>query len=367
MNLRIPGPTPLPDEVLQASGKQMVDHRGPEFKAMFDRITSGLKEMFQTKNDVLILSSSGTGSMEAAIANTLSAGDRVLAVSIGEFGERFAAIATAFGANVTKLNFPMGTHATPEGVREALAKDPSFKAVLITHNETSTGITNDLGPIAAVVKGEFNKLLIVDGISSVGSIECKTDEWKLDVVLSGSQKGWMAAPGLAFVAMSPTAWEANKTSKMPKYYFDLAKAKVSADNKETPWTPAMSVFYALDKGVEILKKEGYQNVYKRHAELSAKTRNGLKALGLKMVATEDKYASNTVTAVYLPEGIEDGALRKHIQSKYQVVLAGGRGALTGKVFRIGHLGYVTAKDIDECIEAVRGSLIDLGVKLPITK
>ncbi len=361
--LRVPGPTPLAPAVIQAMTQPMINHRGPEFRALIQRITERLKEFFQTKNDVLILTASGTGSMEAAVVNTFSPGDKVLATSIGEFGERFADIAKVYGANVTKVEAPQGKPMEPQAVRDALRKDSAIKAVLVTHNETSTGVTNDLEAIAKVVKGEFDKLLIVDGISSVGSIPLYTDKWNCDIVLSGSQKGWMTPPGLAFVSISPRGWQAIQQAKMPRYYFDLTKAKKFLETGETPWTPAVSVFFGLDAGLELLAKEGIQNVWARHARVGKVARESVKALGLSLLADE-KYASNTVTAVKTPEGVDTNALLKILREEHQVVLAGGQGPLRGKIFRIAHLGLVEEKDMEIVAEAIRKALPKVGFKPP---
>ncbi|MBI4498584.1 MAG: alanine--glyoxylate aminotransferase family protein [Chloroflexi bacterium] len=359
MNLRVPGPTPLPPEVLQAEAKPMINHRSKDFAQIQNRVVARLKESFQTANDLLLLTGSGTGAMEAAVVNTLSPGDRVLAVSIGNFGDRFADIAATFGAEVVRLTFGPGEHADPDAVRTALAQDPTLTAVLVTHNETSTGVTNPLEDIAGVVR-EFDKLLIVDGISSVGSIEIKTDAWGLDVVVSGSQKGWMAPPGLSMITMSERAWAAYRQAQMPRFYWDVGKAKKSLERGETPWTPAVSVVYALDAGLELLSQEGFANVYARHARLAAMTRQGIKDLGLKLVAQEERYASNTVTAVWAPEGIEERAIRSTLRQEFDIELAGGQGELTGKIFRIGHLGYVSEADLQAVLDALRVVLPRVG-------
>jgi aspartate aminotransferase-like enzyme len=359
--LRIPGPTPLPPEVLQGMTKQMINHRGAEFHLMMTDVTGKLKQIYQTKNDLYILTSSGTGGMEAAIVNMLSPGDKVLAVSIGNFGNRFATIAQTFGANVVKLSFDMGKAAEPEVVRQALQDNPDVKAVLLTHNETSTGITNDLATLAKVVK-EFDKLLIVDCVSSMGSINCPVDEWKVDVAVSGSQKGWMAPPGLAFVSVSPKAWEFYNKARMPRFYWDFGKAKKYLEKEETPWTPGITTVYALSTGLNILIKEGLQNIFARHARVARATREGVKALGLKQVADE-KFASNTVTAVWLPAGIEYKALSKMLREEKQVTITGGQDTLEGKIFRIGHLGWVNENDIKECMDAFRYVLPKLGYKI----
>ncbi|MBI4202084.1 MAG: alanine--glyoxylate aminotransferase family protein [Chloroflexi bacterium] len=361
VNLRIPGPTPCPEEVLEASSKPMINHRGPEFREMILRITDRLKSLFATKNDLFILTASGTGAMEAAIVNVLSPGDRVLAVSIGEFGDRFSAIARAYGADVVDIKFEPGTPADPDTIRKALNADPSIKAVLVTHNETSTGITNDVAAISKVVKGEFGKLFIVDAVSSIGSIPCPVDEWEMDVVTSGSQKGWMAPPGLAFVSMSETAWKAQAEAKMPRFYFDLAAAKRYLQRGQTPWTPAVSVFYALDASLEIITQEGMESVFTRHAVVAKKTREGVKSLGLKLLADE-RYASNTVTAVRVPEGVEAPKLISMMDKEHNIVLASGQGKLDGKIFRVGHLGYCTEADIQDVIDSLKVALPKLGFR-----
>jgi aspartate aminotransferase-like enzyme len=350
MQLRIPGPTPCPSEVLKASSRQMINHRGREFGVITNRITEKLKTLFQTKNDVLILTGSGTGSMEAAIVNTLSPGDKVIACSIGEFGERFSAIAEAFGANVVKLSFDYGLPVDPDALRKVLKENPDAKAVLVTHNETSTGITNDLPTLSAIVK-ESDKLFIVDAISSLGCIDLKVDDWKCDVVITGSQKGWMVPPGLAMVSVSEKAWQANAKARMPRFYWDFAKAKKFLEKGQTPWTPAVSIFFALDVSLEMLMKEGLDKIFARHARVAKYTKEGIKGLGLSLFA-EGKYASNTITAVK-GDGYDVTKLLNTLEDEYEVVLTGGQGKLAGKIFRIGHLGWVLETDIDEVISTLK--------------
>ncbi len=361
MNLRIPGPTPCPDEVLEAVGRPMINHRGPEFKDIVLRVTERLKQVFQTKGDVLTLTSSGTGAMEAAITNVFSPGDKVLAVSIGYFGDRFADIARVYGAQVQTLAFPWGTAADPDRIRQALKDDQAIKGVLVTHNETSTGVTNDLQAIARVVKGEFDRLLVVDAISSLGSIPLPVDEWRCDVVATASQKGWMTPPGLAMVSMSQRAWEANAKATMPRYYFDLGSAKRYLERGQTPATPAVSIFYGLDVALGLMLREGMEGVYKRHARIAQRTRDGAKALGLSLLADE-RIASNTVTAVKVPDGVDGRKLIALVQEQSDVVIAGGQGAQEGKIFRIGHLGHVTEQDIDAALVAVEKALASLGYR-----
>ena len=360
-NLRLPGPTPVPPDVVEAMSKEMIDHRGAEFAEMLRRITANLKRAFLTQNDVFVFTSSGTGAMEAAIVNTLSPGERVLAISVGNFGDRFARIATAYGADVNVLKFPDGEAVDPERVRQALKDDPAVSAVLVTHNETSTGITNELEAIAGIVKGEFDKLILVDAISSLGSINLPVDAWDLDVVLAGSQKGWKCPPGLAMISFSARAWKASETATMPKFYFSLAEAKKSFGLGQTPWTPAISLMYGLDHSLQQMLAQGdMESVYAFHQEIAQYTRDGLKALGLELVATEEKYASNTVTAAYLPEGVKDQDLLDMLRDDYDIIAAEGRGRLAGRVFRIGHMGYVSSEDIDAVFAALKEALPKLG-------
>jgi aspartate aminotransferase-like enzyme len=366
VNLRLPGPTPVPDDVVKAMNQPMIDHRGPEFHAIMERLTANLQKAFETANDVHVLTSSGTGAMEAAIVNVLSPAERVLAVSIGNFGDRFSKIAKRYGANVTDLKFPEGEAADPIAVRDRLEADPAITTVLVTHNETSTGITNDLAAIAKVVKGEFDKLLIVDAISSLGSIRLAMDEWHLDVVASASQKGWACPPGLAMIAMSPRAWKASEGATMPRFYFDLREARNSLKKGETPWTPAIGLVFGLDHALQKMLAGGDMSVtYRFHAKIAQYTRDGLTRLGLKLVAADMRHASNTVTACYLPDGVTDAALLAMLMNDYHIVVAEGRGLLAGKCFRIGHMGYVTEKDIDELLNALTLALPRLGYKRTI--
>jgi aspartate aminotransferase-like enzyme len=360
-NLRLPGPTPVPDDVFKAMSKQMIDHRGVEFAELITRLGENLKKAFETKNDVFVFTSSGTGAMEAAVVNTLSPGQRVLAVTVGNFGDRFSKIAKTYGASVNELKFPDGEAADPEAIRQALKDDPEITAVLVTHNETSTGITNDIQTIAGIVKGEFDKLLLVDAISSLGSIRLLVDEWDLDVVVAGSQKGWMCPPGLAMIPFSDRAWEAAKTSTMPKFYFDISEAKKAAAKGQTPWTPAVSLLFGLDFAVQKMLAQGdMEAVYAFHQEIASYTRKGLSAMGLELVAKDDKHASNTVTACFVPEGITDEALLSTLRDDYDIIAAEGRGLLTGRVFRIGHMGHVSKEDIDDVFDALKDALPKLG-------
>ena len=361
-NLRIPGPTPCPGDVLQAMTKQMINHRGGEFGQILSRVTTNLKQLFQTKGDVFLLTCSGTGSLEAAVVNTLSPGDTVLSVSNGVFGERFAIIAQQFGAEVIPLRFDWGKSADADAVRQALQAEPKIKAVLVTHNETSTGVTNDLASISSVVK-EFDKLLLVDAISSLGSINLPVDDWHCDVAVTASQKGWMVPPGLAMVSVSQEAWQAHETAKMPRFYWDFAKAKSYSEmaTAQTPWTPAISTIFALSASLEMMLKEGLPNIIARHARVGKTTREGIKSLGLSLFA-EESHASNTVTAVRSSDGLDVKKLLQILREEHQIVLGGGQQRLGGKIFRIGHLGWVTEDDIKTVISALKVALPQAGFK-----
>jgi aspartate aminotransferase-like enzyme len=342
-NLRIPGPTGLPPSVREAGGRQMVNHRGDEFRALLRRVTEGMKPFFGTEHEIILLTCAGTGALEAAVVNTLSPGDPVLAVTIGAFGDRFAKIAEVYGASVTRLAVEWGGAADADEVGRAAAAIPGLKAVLLTHNETSTGVTNRVGDLAAAVRAVApDALILVDAISALGAVPFEMDAWGLDLVATGSQKAWMAAPGMAMVAVGPRAWAAGETATMPRFYLDLKRHRDSAVNGETPWTPAVAVLYQVDEGLRLMQAEG-DGVFARHEACAAMTRAGLRALGFELLAP-DAVSSRTVTAARVPEGLDwkafNGALKKR-----GLVLAGGQGKLTGKIFRVGHLGSVTTEEI----------------------
>jgi aspartate aminotransferase-like enzyme len=360
-NLRIPGPTPCPDEILVEMGRQMINHRGPEFKKILYDVTEKLKQLFKTNNDVFILTGSGTGGLEAAVVNCLSPGDKVLSASIGVFGDRFAAIAKEFGADVTELKYEWGKAANVAEIKEALDKNSAIKAVLVTHNETSTGVTNDLASISSVVKAA-GKLLVVDAISSLGSIELPIDEWQCDIVVTGSQKGWMVPPGLAMVSVSQQAWQANAEATMPRFYWDFAKAKSYFEKGQTPWTPTVSVLFALDVALDMMIEKGLENIIANQAHIARITRDGVRALGLPLFADE-KYASNTVTSIAAPEGLDVLKLLKILREDHDTVLGGGQQNLSGKIFRIGHLGWVSEEDINMVLKSLVIALPQAGFEI----
>lgn len=354
MQLRIPGPTPCPPEALRALSKQMINHRGKEFGKLLNSITVRLKQVFQTTEDVLILTCSGTGGLEAAIVNTLSPGDKVLSISNGFFGDRFAEVAEQYGAKVSHLAIEWGKPVDPDAVAKALKADKGIKAVLVTHNETSTGVTNDLKELSAVVK-EFDKLLLVDAVSSLSSIDLPVDLWHCDLVVTASQKGWMVPPGLAMVSVSKNAWQAYSEAKMPRYYFDFGKAKNYLEKEQTPWTPAVSICYALDAALDLILSEGLPNIFARHARVAQIAREGIKSMGLSLFPQED-HASNTVTAANASDKINASKLVQILRDEYDVVISGGQQKLSGKIFRIGHLGFVSEKDIKLVLEALNQAL-----------
>ncbi|HXG40388.1 MAG TPA: alanine--glyoxylate aminotransferase family protein [Candidatus Limnocylindrales bacterium] len=360
-NLRIPGPTSLPPAVREAGGRQMINHRGPEFAAMLERIVAGLRPFFGTSNEIVLLTAAGTGGLEAAVVNTLSPGDRVLAVSIGAFGDRFAKIAAAYGAAVDRLEIEWGRAAEPDDLRRALASQPAdgYRAILVTHNETSTGVINPLSELARVAReGAPDALLLVDGVSGVGAVPFEQDAWGLDLVVSGSQKSWMAAPGIALVSVGPRAWAAAETARMPRFYFDLAAHRKSAAAGQTPWTPAVAVLFQLDVALGLMAAEGPEAVFRRHAECAAATRAGLEALGFELFA-DPRHASPTVTAARVPDGLDWKAFNAVLRER-GLVVAGGQGKLAGQVFRIGHLGDVTVDDIRSALAVLEEVSIAFG-------
>ncbi len=343
-NLRIPGPTALPPSVRVAGGRQMINHRGPEFAAMLERILSGMRPYFGTTSDIAVITTAGSGGLEAAVVNVLSPGDKVLGVSIGSFGDRFAKIAGIYGADVTKVDAEWGFAAAPEEVRERLRATPGVKAVLLTHNETSTGVMNPIPELAAAIREEApDALILVDSVSALGAVPFEMDAWGVDVVVTGSQKAWMSAPGLAMIAASPRAWSAMETATMPRFYLDLRAHRDAAANGQTPFTPAIAVVYQVDEGLRLMAEEGQDAVFARHEVCAAASRAGLAALGFELFA-DPAVASRTVTAAWVPEGLDWKAFNGEVKRR-GVVLAGGQGKLTGKIFRLGHLGSVTLEEI----------------------
>ena len=354
-NLRTPGPTPLPDAVREAQARPMVDHRGTEFSAMLRETSVGIAELIGTSDEIFLLTGSGTGAMEAAVVNTLSPGDRVLVVSIGAFGDRFAKVATVFGADVARLDFEWGSPANASVLAAHLADATPYKAVLITHNETSTGVTNPLRDLAGAVRGAPGEpLLIVDGISGLGALPFEMDAWGVDLVVSASQKAWMASPGIAIAAVGPRARAAGETANMPRLYWDFAEARTFAELGQTPWTPAISVLFGLHVGVARLREEGTTRTWARHAAIAAGVAAGMEEAGLRLVAAPE-HRSATVTSAWLPDGLEWGPFNAAMRAA-GLVVAGGQGKWAGKILRFGHMGDVGISEMAQALEILGSTL-----------
>jgi aspartate aminotransferase-like enzyme len=360
--LRVPGPTPLPERVVRAASRPMINHRGPEFAALLRDIEEGLRWALRTDNDVLIYPCSGTGGLEAAVVNLLSPGEQALFCTIGSFGERWADIATAYGTDVLRLTVPPGEPIDPEDVERILAEHPDVTTVFVTHNETSTGVFNDIPAIAAVVKGR-GKLLAVDSVSGAGCIPLETDGWHIDVLITGSQKGWMAPPGVAMVAVSETALARAEKTTTPRWYLDFARERKFQQKSQTYSTPAVSVLYAMQEGLAIMREEGLEGVWARHARVGEMIRAGVDALGLKFLAAEG-HRSDTVTAIHNPVDGPDSLkeLLTALRTRHGLVLAGGQGDLSGKIFRIGHLGMIDEGDVYSILATLEQGLHETGMR-----
>jgi len=358
-NLRIPGPTALPPSVREAGARQMINHRGPEFAAMLARILDGIKPYFGTLSDVAMITTAGTGGLEAAVVNVLSPGDRVLGVSIGSFGDRFAKIARTYGADVTKIEVDWGQAADPEVLRAELERSPGYKGVLLTHNETSTGVMNPIRDLAAAIREVSPEtLILVDSVSGLGAVPFEMDAWGVDVVVTGSQKAWMSAPGLAMIAASERAWTAMETATMPRVYLDLRAHRESHAAGQTPFTPAIAVVYQVDEGLRLMSAEGAEAIFARHEACAAAARAGLTALGFELFA-DPRHASKTVTAASVPDDLDWKSFNGDLKRR-GLVLAGGQGKLTGKIFRLGHLGSVTVEEIIGAMSSLEMASIAAG-------
>ena len=359
VNLRIPGPTPLSPQVLSSLSQQVISHRGKGYEKIHQEVVSNLQYFFQTKNPIYLLTASGTAGLETAVINFFSPDDSVVFFTCGEFGNRWAEIARRYGLNVNQIKFPEGTAVKKEIVRETLKKTKKLVGVFITHNETGTGVLNDLFTIAPIVKSHPDKpLLLVDSVSALGAVDLPMDELKIDVLVTASQKAWMSSPGISMISVSGAAWERQKISKIPKYYFDLALYEKFAQKNQTPATPAVSVLYSLKTALEIMKKQGQEKIFKKHLELKDYFRKQIRKLGLKLTV-DDKEASPTVTSIWPPEGVDEAVWRKLLREKYQTVIAGGMGGLKGKIVRVAHMGYVTKKDLDRVLIAFKKSLKEI--------
>lgn len=358
--LMIPGPTPVPEQVLLAMTKHPMGHRSGEFSAIMAEVTENLKWLHQTQNDILILAASGTGAMEAGIINFLSQGDKVLVGNNGKFGERWGKVARAYGLEVQEIKAEWGKPLDPNEFKAALEADGEkhIKAVIITHSETSTGVLNDLETINRHVKAHGEALIMVDAVTSLGACSVPVDEWGLDVVGSGSQKGYMMPPGLAFVSVSPKAWKAYETATLPKFYLNLGAYRKSAADNTTPFTPPVSLFFALQAALQMMKKEGLEAIFARHDRQRRATRAAMKALNLPLFGADD-CASPAITAV-MPQQVEAEKIRSVMKKQFDIAMAGGQDHLKGKIFRVGHLGFVCDRDILTAVSALESTLSHLG-------
>ncbi|MBF0329083.1 MAG: alanine--glyoxylate aminotransferase family protein [Nitrospirae bacterium] len=361
--LLAPGPTPVPPEVLLSMAMPMIHHRAPDFLPIIDSAKKGLQWLFQTKNDVLILTSTGTGGMVGSVNNFFNAGDKVLVLNGGKFGERWTKICQSYGLKVEEVMVDWGFCIKPEHVESALKKDPDIKGVFVQATETSTGVYHDIKGIAGVVKKFENTLFVVDAISALVAEDIRTDEWGIDIVVGGSQKGLMLPPGLAFVSVSDKAWKRNETSKIPHFYFNFKKERENLAKNQTNFTSAVTLIIGLNEAIRVLQQEGLENVFKRHARLANATREAVKALGLGIYSKESP--SNSVTAIEAPAGVDGQQIYKILREKYGITGAGGQDRAKGKIFRLAHLGYADTFDVITGIAALEMVLKELGYNLKL--
>ncbi len=356
--LLAPGPTPVPAEVLLSMAMPIIHHRSPDFLPVLDSAKKGLQWLYQTKNDVLILCSTGTGGMVGAANNFFSQGDKVLVINGGKFGERWTKICKNYGLDVDEIILEWGYAVKPEIIEEKLKKNQGIKGVFVQASETSTGVYHDIQSLASIVKRYENTLLIVDAISALAAHDLKTDEWGVDIMVGGAQKGLMLPPGIAFVSVSEKAWEMAKTSKLPRFYFDFKKERENLSKNQTNFTSPVTLIIGLNSSLKMLQAEGLENVFKRHAKLALTTRKAVQALGLELYAKESP--SNAVTAIMTPPGIDGQSVYKNLREKYGITAAGGQDRARGKIFRIAHLGYVDKFDVITAIAGIEMVLKGMG-------
>lgn len=359
-----PGPTPVPPAVRLAQ-VNMVHHRSADFGELLGRVLEGLKYVFQTRNEVILLTSSGTGAMEGSIANCFSTGDKVAVFSGGKFGERLVDISRYFGLDVIAIEYEWGDCADPEDLKRVLEENQDLKGVMLTHSETSTGAVNDVEAFGRIMAGT-DALFLVDSISGLGAVDLRTDEWNVDLAMSGSQKGLMTPPGLAFVAVSDRAWNAIESATLPRYYFcfKAARAAQSKTPPQTPYTPAITLVQALDEAIKMIREEGLDNIFERHHVLATATRAAVEALGLKFFAS-DRTRANVATSVWSPDGINSGDLVRMMRTQFGTFIAGGQGKMKGRIFRLGHVGYFDRFDILTQVSALEMALSRLGFEIEL--
>jgi len=357
--LMTPGPTPVPSEVLLAQARPMIHHRTPDFSAMLMEVVDGLKYVFQTTNDVLLFACSGTGAMESAFANCFCAGDTVIVARNGKFGDRMVKLAKTYGLVVVDLKYEWTETVKVTDVEAALNADPGARGVVVVQSETSSGVLNDVEAIGKIVAGYDDCVFIVDSITGIGAVPCMTDEWKLDVVMTGSQKGLMLPPGLAAVSVSPKAWKAYERGNLPRFYFDWGPYRKNLEKQTTPFTPAVSLVIGLAESIKLMREETIEGIIDRHSRLAEATRRGCEALGLKLFAPPEGRGS-AVTPVWVPEGVDGKQIVKIMKNKYGVTIAGGQDEYEGRIFRVGHLGYFGDFDIITTLAALEMTLAELG-------
>lgn len=359
--LMIPGPTPVPESVLLAMAKHPIGHRSGEFSEILKEVYADLKWLFQTKNEVFIYAASGTGAMEAALSNLVNQGDKVLSLVIGNFGARWVKIAQSRGAVVEKIEVELGDVIRPEDLKAKLSQDVNneIKIVTLTHSETSTGAKNDIKTLCKIIK-DHGAISVVDGVTSVGCMDVKMDEWGIDVLVSGSQKGFMIPPGLAFLAASERAWKVHEACMYPSFYFDWKAHKKAVLEDTTPWTPAVNLVFALHEAFKMMKKEGLENIYSRHQRLALGLRKAVRAIGLELFVKDDNNASYAITSILPPVGISVPDIRNGFKKDFDIVVANGQNALKDKIFRMGTLGFVSERDLITAVGSLEAVLLKLG-------
>ena len=364
--LMIPGPTPVPESVLLAMAKSPIGHRSAEFSEILKEVYGNLKWLFQTKHDVFIYAASGTGAMEAALANLVNPGDKVLSLIIGNFGARWAKIAQSRGAVVEKIEVELGDVIRAEDLKAKLAQDVNkeIKIVTLTHSETSTGAKNDIKTLCKLIK-DHGAISLVDGVTSVGAMEIKMDEWGIDVLISGSQKGFMIPPGLAFLAASDRAWKVYEQCIYPSFYFDWGAHKKAVLEDTTPYTPAINLIFALQEALRMMKKEGLEKIYARHKNLAMGLRKAVNALGLELFVKNDENASFAITSILPPKGVSVPDVRKVFKNDFDIIVANGQNNLKDKIFRMGTLGFVSERDLLTAVSSLEAVLLKLGHKFEV--
>lgn len=357
-----PGPTPIPESVMLKMAEPIIHHRNPEFQEILTRAHENLKYLFQTEHPVVALTCSGTGGVEATFVSLFSQGDTIVSVNNGKFGERWVKMPRVFGLEVEEISIPWGTAPSVTEVLDALKRKPQAKAVYLTHSETSTGTATDIKAIATAVRKQSDALVCVDGISAVGAMEMKFDEWGIDVCVTGSQKGLMVPPGLAFVALSPRAIAAMERSTMPKFYLDLGRALKSYKANDTPWTPAITLLIGVDAALQLIRQEGVESVWARHQRLANAVRAGVTGMGLRLFS---QNPSNALTAVWMPDGVEWRIFNRILKHGHGITIAGGQDGLSGKIFRISHLGYYDDLDVIAVLSGIERSFAESGYQFDV--